>query len=252
MRRAVTWMVISLVPVWTGMGFTQVPEPLEKPVTEAVETAHDVQGELDSWAQEKESLEVRYKSAQANIAWLSERLRLQGNVEEELDGDIAEYSRRLVEAGRLQNAIQDTLDAVLGRLETVVAEDLPFLHEERQGRLEMLASLNARDDVPAAEKLRRLLEAMIIEAQYGKTVEVTAGNIPVGPRNIHADILRIGRLVMFWRTPDKKEFGTWDPATAQWVPLPGGERRVINRAFDMAAHVRPTELISLPLGRITR
>ncbi len=252
MRLVATGMVFFLALVWTGVGFAQAPGSLEKPVTEAVETASKAQGELDRWAKEKESLEVRYKSAQANIAWLSERLRLQGNVEEELDGDIAEYSRRLVEAGRLQVAIQDTLDAVLGRLEAVVAADLPFLQEERQGRLEMLESLNARDDVPAAEKLRRLLEAMIIEARYGETVEVTAGNIAVGPRNIHADILRIGRLVTFWRTPDKKEFGTWDPATAQWIPLPGGERRAVNRAFDMAAHVRPTELISLPLGRITR
>ena len=224
--------------------------PLERPVTEAVETATGTQQELDDWYQEKAALEVRHKAATANITYLEDRLAFQRNVKTALAGDIGELKRRLEEADRLQAVIQDTLNTVLGRLETVVENDLPFLPDERRQRLDSLARLNARTDVAPAEKLRRLLEAMLIEAQYVSTVEVVAENVRVAGRDIHADILRIGRLAMYWRTPDGKEVGTWDPVAEKWQILAQGERRVINRAFDMAVHVRPTQLISLPLGRI--
>ena len=44
--------------------------------------------------------------------------------------------------------------------------------------------------------------------------------------------------------------GWFDPATRAWTELSGGDRRLIGRAMEMAAHRRPVELIELPLGRI--
>ena len=227
-------------------------EDLEASVDETVETARDTQMKLDDWSAERSALETRYRTAQANIEYIRERLARQTEVGSALDGNVAELERRLDESSRLQAVIQDTLNVTLGRLEKEVARDLPFLKEERDHRMAGLRSVMAQPDVTPAEKLRRLLEAMLVEAQYGETVEVETANIQVGGKDIHADILRIGRLTMYWRSPDGSQVGTWDPVSRNWVVLPGSYNRVIGRSMEMASRMRPTELVSLPLGRISR
>jgi hypothetical protein len=223
---------------------------LEAAVDETVATAKDTQEKLDAWSREQEALENRYRTAQANIAYLEERLARQTEIGSALDAKVTELERRLEESGRLQAVIQDTLNVVLSRLEKEVDQDLPFLPEEREARMAGLRRIMAEPDVTPAEKLRRLLEAMLVEAQYGETVEVEPANIQVEGKEIHADILRIGRLALYWRSPDGSQVGTWDPVSAAWVVLPGGYKRVIGRSMEMASRMRPTELVSLPLGRI--
>jgi hypothetical protein len=137
-------------------------------------------------------------------------------------------------------------------LEDWVGRDLPFLLDERNHRLDLLRSELVRPDVTGAEKLRRILEALQIEAGYGNTVEVDQQKIVVSGEEIFVDMLRLGRVSVFWRTPDGKRVGEWDRGTAHWVELPGKYRRSIGYAMEMASRTRPIELISLPLGRIAR
>lgn len=231
---------------------SSAPDSLASTVNDAVDTAKQTQASLDGWSQERKDLERRYRAAQANVAYLNELLAREDEKARALDGSVAELQRRLTESTRMQAVIQDTLNAVLGRLETTVAADLPFLAAEREARITNLRKAMAQPDQTPAEKLRFLLEAMLVEAQYGETVEVEAQTIAVDGRETHADILRIGRLAMFWRSPDGKRVGTWDPVTRTWIDLPGKHNRVIARAMEMASHVRPIELVSLPLGRISR
>jgi hypothetical protein len=231
---------------------TAAPDSLAATVNETVDTARQTQSSLDDWSQERKDLERRYRAAQANVSYLNELLAREDEKAAALDGSVTELERRLVESTRMQAVIQDTLNAVLGRLETAVAADMPFLAGEREARVANLRTVMAQPDQAPAEKLRVLLEAMLIEAQYGESVDVEAQTILVGGRETHADILRIGRLAMFWRSPDGKRVGTWDPVTRAWVDLPNKHNRVIARAMEMASNVRPIDLVSLPLGRISR
>jgi len=52
-------------------------------------------------------------------------------------------------------------------LDKFVAEDLPFLKEERTQRVEILKHLLTDPQTGVAEKYRRILEAYQIEADYG-------------------------------------------------------------------------------------
>ncbi len=225
---------------------------IEKKAAETVAVAKETQAGLDGWSAERQALDVRYRTAKANIAYLQERLARKQEKAAALDNKVTELDRRLTESVRLEAVIQDTLDVVLGQLTEVVANDLPFLSNEREDRLANLRAVMASPDLAPAEKLRSLLEALLIEAQYGETVEVQPGTIVVDGRGVHADILRIGRLAMFWRSPDGSRIGTWDAATSTWVELPGKYNRVVSRSMEMATRMRPTELVSLPLGRIIR
>jgi hypothetical protein len=79
---------------------------------------------------------------------------------------------------------------------------------------------------------------------------VVQERIHVGGDSLFVDVLRLGRVSVFWRTPDGDKVGEFDRATWSWVELPGKYIRTISDAMDMAARIRPVEVISLPLGRI--
>ncbi len=208
------------------------------------------QQKMDAWATERDALVRRYRQAEARIDWLTGRRDAQALRVKALESRVAELERRLREADRLEGSLQDTLQVILDRLEASVDRSLPFLPAERAFRLQTLREDMARPDLAAAEKLRRLLEALQVETGYGSTVEVYQDRITVDGEAVHADILRLGRVALFWMTPDRKRGGVYDLGRAAWVEADGGERRRIGLAMDMALRRRPVELVDLPVGRI--
>jgi hypothetical protein len=228
----------------------QDAQKLGTTVDKTVTTHQETQKKQDTWASEQAELTLRYWNAKANIDYLEKRKAYEETEVKALEGGIAELERRLVESIRLNESLQDTLNAVVGRLEAFVNRDLPFLMEERAARLASLKDEVARPDVTGAEKLRRVLEALQVEANYGNTVEVYQEQVRVGEEDIFADMLRIGRVSVFWRTPDGKRVGEYDRATGKWVELDGKYVRPVNMTVEMASRIRPTELVELPLGRI--
>jgi len=217
---------------------------------QAIDTRQETQQRQDEWSEEKADLVGRFRSATAQVQWLRERKTEETAKARALDDRVAELERRLGEADRLEDSMQDTLMVIFNRLEESVAESLPFLPEERTVRLASVGDELVQPDVSSAEKLRRLLEALQVEAGYASTVEVYQDMIAVQGEQIHADVLRIGRVALFWRTPDGDRIGNFDLSADRWIELPGGDKRRIALAMEMAARLRPVELIDLPLGRV--
>ena len=219
-------------------------------VDETVQTRQGTQQRLDGWSQEKAELLGRYRLAKAQVDWLQAR-KLDLTAEADaLAARVAELQRRLAEADRLNTSIQDTLQVIMRRLGDSVEQSLPFLPEERRLRIAAITAELARPDIEPADKLRRLLEALQVEAGYAATVEVYQDRIEVGGQSLHADILRLGRLALFWRTPDTERAGLYDQATDSWQELSGSYRRKLNLAMEMALRQRPVDLVELPLGRV--
>jgi len=219
---------------------------------EALQNRLLTQQELDQWSAEKAALVGRLRAARTNVQWLQERRTAETARVESLEGRISELGRRLDEADRLEGSMQDTLLVILGRVEEVNQRGVPFLPEERDNRLLMVHGELARPDFTAAEKLRRVLEVLQVEADYANNVEVYQGPIEVNGQEIYADILRLGRVALFWQTPDQGRVGFFDQASGGYVELSAGEKRNIGRAIEMATRMRPIELIDLPLGSIGR
>lgn len=249
MRRLVIALGIVTL-AWASLGAQSDSEVLKKTVDGTLEIERRTQKNLDDWSAEEAELLARYRTAKANVAYLRERIAVEEQKSAALDDRINELDRRLDESDRLNAVLQDTLMVLFERLEEFVAIDLPFLQDERGARLDFLRNDLVRPDVNGAEKLRRLLEALQVEANYGNSVEVDQQRIVVGDEEIFVDVLRLGRISAFWRTPDGQRVGEFDRATRQWVELPSKYRHQIGRAMEMASRMRPIEVISLPLGRI--
>lgn len=226
-------------------------EPNLKATVDSTVAIHaQAQRQQDDWATERADLSNRYRNLDASLAFLTAKAEATRQRLAALRTRSAELERSIAESARLQAGLQDSLLAVFGKLETAVAADLPFLAQERGARLTALRQELMRPEVPGAEKLRRLLEALTVEAEYGGSIEVYQEPITVDGEVIHADLLRIGRISVFWRTADGKRVGEYDRASNAWVELPGKYNRNIAVAMEMAARIRPIQIVDLPLGRI--
>lgn len=244
----------------TSSAQENVPEKAREPAEEARRTREDVdaavradrtaQESVEAWAAERTALESRYRQLERDLEFLARRVARERTTTAALEAKAAEYRRRLVESERLTESLEDTLSVLVERLADAVEADLPFLSAERSERLAMLERVLGDPDAGGAEKLRRVLEAYQVEAGYGGTVEIVTATLVVAGEEIRADVLRVGRLALFWATPDRRRVGLWDPAAGDWSELSGGRRRAVLQAMDMAARRRPVEILGLPVGRI--
>jgi hypothetical protein len=213
-------------------------------------TRRATQEELDDWAAERAALKQRWDVARAQVDYLEERVALERERLLSLEAAGDELERRLAESRRLESSLEDTLLGVLGRLDRAVARDLPFLPEERAVRLATVRRELGDAAATPADKLRRVLEALLIETRYGGALELNQDRITVDGAEFTCDLLHVGRLGLYWLTPDEKRGGMWDPAAARFVELTGDELESVRRAVQMAARRRAVGVQTLPLGRV--
>ena len=231
---------------WAGTEADQI----QKRVVQAIEIRQQTQKKEDTWAGMKVELTARYRSLKANQEYL-EKLKFKNEKSLcVLNARLAEFERKIKESARIREELQSYLESVVVQLEEFIKKDFPFLLKERATRLASIKETLTRPDKPAAEKYRRAMEALQIEAEYGRTVEVYQDTIDLNGQSVLMDILRLGRLSLFYQTPDGKMVGHYDRAAGRWVSLPSRYRREINNAVDMARRQRTIDLVRLPIGRI--
>jgi hypothetical protein len=233
-----------------GLPRAQDAKQLADTVAKTVDTHQKTQKQQEAWAEEKSDLAARYRSAKAQVEYLEKKKSFEEKEVTELDKGISELERRMIESVRLNDSLQDSLNTVVGQLDAWVNRDVPFLMEERRERLASVREAIARPDVTPAEKLRRVLEALQVEANYGNLAEVSQEKIMVGAEEVHADVVRVGRVSIFWRSPDGKRVGEYDRASKSWVELESKYVASINELREMVLRLRSTKVVSLPLGRI--
>ena len=131
-----------------------------------------------------------------------------------------------------------------------IDDSLPFLMTERCQRLEKLNNLLATPKVSISEKYRKVMEALLVEAEYGFTIEARQETIEIAGQKRLVNIFRLGRLSLFYQSLDRKECGFYNVAEKLWQPLKAKYNHDIHCALAIAAKQQPAEIISLPLGRM--
>jgi hypothetical protein len=132
-------------------------------------------------------------------------------------------------------------------LKELVAVDSPFLKEERTKRVSELEAMMDRADVTNSEKYRRILEAYMIENDFGKTLEAYRGTLVQNDKDLTVDFLRVGRVMYLYQTLDGADQAIWDNQKRQWIELGGAYRTSIRDALKIARKQTAPDLIKLPL-----
>ena len=132
-------------------------------------------------------------------------------------------------------------------LEQLVAEDSPFLLGERQQRVRLLHELMDRANVTVAEKYRRVIEAYQIEMDYSRSIEAYRDDVEVEGSVRTVDMLRVGRIGLYYVSLDGKYGGYWHKAEKKWLALPGGEIHSIRQGLRIARKQGAPQLLRIRL-----
>jgi len=132
-----------------------------------------------------------------------------------------------------------------------IALDIPFLLEEREKRVETLQATLGRSDVSVAEKFRKVMEAYQIELDYGSSAEWYKQTLEIQGGVRDYNMLRIGRIGLYFQSDDSQITGMWDPEKGAFVVLDNEHRGEIRKGLRMARQLIAPELLLIPLPAAT-
>jgi hypothetical protein len=166
----------------------------------------------------------------------------------EQEKTIAEYDVAIGEAAELQRQIAPLMMRMMDALEQFVDLDLPFEIDSRKDRLSQVRASFDRSDVNIASKFSAVLQAYQAENNSGRSLDAYTDVLPINGVERDVDILKVGRIGMYYQTSDSSSTGVWNKATGQWDELGAEFRRPVREGIRMARQETQIEILDLPIS----
>ncbi len=254
------WKTLSLssvaviLGVFIGIGSAAAQDistsTVQKKTKQAIESEIEAQKQADEWSQEKEQLISEIRQNKTQLDWAKYQSEKYAAYIEREKEKIEELERQKDEMRSLRRNLEPYLDKLIASLEGFIESDLTFLTQERRDRIQFLRDSVNDYHLSMSEKLHRVLEALQVEAEYGRSIEANPATLNVEGRSIEADVLRVGRIAVFFHSMDGEKVGRWAIESESWEYIPSDFSRAIQDTIEMAKQQKSVELVDLPIGGI--
>jgi hypothetical protein len=138
------------------------------------------------------------------------------------------------------------MERMIDGIEQSINLDIPFLMEERAGRVDELQDIMERSDVSVAEKFRKVMEAYQIEMDYGTSSEWYRESLNVDGAVREYNMLRVGRIGLFFQSDDTNITGWFNPNAKAYETLGNEHRNEVRKGIRIARQLIAPELMLLP------
>ena len=227
------------------------PQRTESRMSSAIEIEAQAQKKAEDWAVGKEDLVLEIRDVQTTIAWYEYNIKKYQIYIDRLNRNIDVLRAKKLEARKVREGLEPYLENVaVDGLEAFIASDLPFDTEDRNLRIELLRNVMNDPHNTLAEKLRKVVEALEIEARFGQEATSTDETLVLNGVETDVTILRYGRLAMFYQSLDGESVGWWNDQAKTWEPIDDSFARGIKRALAMTRGERGVDLIQVPIGAV--
>lgn len=244
-RRLVLAAVLGCAPL--GLAPAQEVDTAVDTQEAADDAAAKSQQLVDRMADKKLDAAQRYRAALQRAdsleIYLEQLRRLVKSQEEEM----ASLERQIATIDEFETGVLPLMVEMAETLRKLVEVDTPFLPDERLTRVDELETLIGRADVTAGEKYRRVMEAYLVEAEYGRNIEAYRGELVQDGKTRTVDFLRIGRVALYYQTLDGQETGRWDAAAGRWAVVDPSFRGPVRDGLKIARKQAPPEMLKLPI-----
>ncbi len=193
------------------------------------------------------SLEDQYRAINKETDGLKVYNRLMTAQTSGQDAVLEDISLSMDQVDVINRQIFPLMERMIDGLEQSVSLDVPFLMEERADRLDNLRAIMERSDVSVAEKFRKVMEAYQIENDYGTSSEFYTQSLTLDGATRSYNILRIGRIGLYFQSDDSKITGRWDNDAREWV-MDNSARSDVRTGLRMAKQLIAPELIVIPVA----
>lgn len=170
-----------------------------------------------------------------------------GGIVESQAEELASLASQIDEIEVTSKEIMPLMGRMISTLQKFISQDLPFLPEERSGRIAKLQNNMIRADLSVAEKYRKILEAYQVEIEYGTTLEAYEGEFD----DKKVNFLKVGRTAFFYQTLDRKSIGVWNKHQNDWQEVMDSDvKHSVDLAMKMARKQRSPELLTILASKV--
>jgi len=208
--------------------------------------AQQSQERINSIVEGTRSLEDQYRAINKEIDGLKVYNRLMRAQVEGQGAVLEDISLSMDQVDVINRQIFPLMERMIDGLEQSISLDVPFLMEERTTRVDELKSIMERSDVSVAEKFRKVMEAYQIENDYGTTIEDYEQSLTIDGATRAFNMLRIGRVGLYFQSDDTKITGRWDNGARDWV-IDNSARNEVRKGLRVARQLIAPELIIVPV-----
>ena len=249
-RRATVAFFATAVVVVTGSVFAQSVDSVVQAELRRLQLAQESQERINQVVEGTRSLEDQYRAITKETDGLRVYNRLMVAQTEGQQAVLEDIALSVQQVDVINRQIFPLMERMIDGLEQSVALDVPFLMEERNDRIEDLKEIMERSDVNVAEKFRKVMEAYQIENDYGSSSEFYTQSITIDDATRSFNILRIGRIGLFFQSDDTAITGRWDNTARAWV-IDNSIRNEVRKGLRMARQLIAPELLILPVAAPT-
>ena len=242
-------LILCLSGAQTGFSAsTPARQKIDKTVNETVAVQQKTAALRQAWQVEQRTLADTTHALELEIKLLEARREKLAGYSKQRRSEIARLQAGLAEMTEIGLKLEPFLDDLVDRLEDFKNTDLPFAEAERERRLADLRLALNRYDADLAEKLRRVMEVLKIEAGFGRGFEVSEESLSINGVETTVRMLRLGRVGLYYLSLDGDQAGWFNRATGEWEILPGSYHEAVKEALRMALKQRAFDLVRLPVA----
>ena len=245
-RRLTTAFFAAMVIAISGSVFAQTVDQVLQADQRRLNLAQQSQERINDTVGKTRSLEDQYRAINKEIDGLKVYNRLMNAQVEGQTATLEDIGLSMDQVDVINRQIFPLMEDMIKQLEELIKADVPFLIGERTKRVVDLKTIMERSDVSVAEKFRKVMEAYQIENEYGWTSEYYTQTLPIDGADRSVNMLRIGRIGLYFQSDDAKITGQYDIASGQYV-VDDSARNEIRKGLRMARQLIAPELINIPV-----
>ncbi len=250
-RRISVALFATTVIAASGSVFAQSVDQILQAEDRRLNLAQQSQERINNIVEGTRSLEDDYRAINKEIDGLKVYNRLMAAQTNGQSAVLEDIALSMDQVDVINRQIFPLMERMIDGLEQSVALDVPFLMEERTKRVGTLKDTMERSDVSVAEKFRKVMEAYQIENEYGTSSETYTQSITNDEGVTRSyNMLRVGRIGLYYQSDDAKITGRWDNEIREWVE-DDSARSEIRKGIRIAKQLIAPELIVIPVAAPT-
>ncbi len=246
-RRMTAAFLATAVIAASGSVFAQTVDDVLRADQRRLELAQESQERINEVVDGTRSLADQYRAIGKEIDGLRVYNRLMTAQTTGQQATLDDIALSMEQVDVINRQIFPLMTRMIDGLEQSISLDLPFLIEERTERIATLKEIMQQSNVSVAEKFRKVMEAYQIEMDYGATSEAYTQTLDVDGMERDYNMLRIGRIGLYFQSDDGQITGHYNQETGQFELLEGSYRGEVRKGLRMARQLIAPELLLLPI-----